>query len=244
MRKLSERVGRDGDREARERLDREELAQRRVQRALSGPARLSVRRNGSQLHLRIRPAPVRAVMDLVVERGENATMEMIVLAPTLVAVGTAFSFIVFQFSILPTVIVALSALGVLIALFAAFGEAYAGYALTLEDGWVYVRGRGQQGFIAPLKTLDVGRPDAESGRAHGYIAYKPVGIRRQSFWVRLNRTDIEQLTRVVGDELGRAPEIRVDEHERAKPQRTWLDSALWLLMIGSVAAGLGFYYFG
>ncbi|MEL6195705.1 MAG: hypothetical protein AAFQ77_01455 [Myxococcota bacterium] len=243
MPSLGDRVQRDQGEAVRDKLRDVGHARRRVERALSGPSRLKIQNSQSRTRIRFRPARFRGVLDLVMERGAGVSMGMLMMLP-LAGVGVVFAQIFLQPPILYSIAGGLVFLVGAVAVLAAFAEPYAGYSLVLEDGFVYVRGRGQLGYIAPLSTLEVvsavGAGSARSPNPNAYIRYKPASVRTQGFWVRLNRDDTVRLRECIAASLRAAPEIDTDALAPAKPQKTWFDSLLWVVILGcgAVAAYL------
>lgn len=251
MRKLSDRVARDRDRAADKRVRRDRFEARRIERALAGPRRLSIHRAGDRIRIRIRPAPLRAVVDLVAERGAGATMEMAMAFPITI-VGVVFTQIFLQVPLALTLACGMGFLIGAIALLAAFDAPYAGYTLVIEGGWVHVRGRGQLGYIAPLKTVEFSVPQGTShsesvqhvpGTNTNFV-YRPAGKRRLQFSVRLNREDGQRIHDTLSEQLRTAPDIAIDELEHARPQRSMLNLVLTVLLFTAGALAVYLLAFG
>ena len=251
MRKLSDRVARDRDRAADKRVRRERFEARRIERALAGPRRLSIHRAGDRIRIRIRPAPLRAVVDLVVERGAGATMEMAMAFPiTIVGVFLPRSSCR-SLSRLPSP----AGWGFSSALSRCLPPST---LLTRATPWsskmvgCHVRGRGQLGYIAPLKTVEFSVPQGTSHSesvqhvpgTNANFVYRPAGKRRLQFSVRLNSEDRQRIHDTLSEQLRTAPDVAVDELEHARPQRSTLNLVLTVLLFTAGALAVYLLAFG
>lgn len=178
-------------------------------------------------------------------------MEMAMAFPITI-VGVIFAQIFFAFPLALTLTCGMGFLICAIALLAAFDAPYAGYTLVIEGGWVHVRGRGQLGYIAPLKTVEFSSPPgANEGESeqrvpdpNAHFVYRPAGKRRLQFSVRLNREDRQRIHDTLSEQLLTAPDIAIDELERAKPQRSVLNLVLTVLLFTAGALAVYLLAFG
>ena len=178
-------------------------------------------------------------------------MEMVKALPITI-VGVVFAQIFFAFPLALTLAFGTGFLICAIALLAAFDAPYAGYTLVIEEGWVQVRGRGQLGYIAPLKTVEFAVPQGTSRSEseqrvpdpNAHLVYRPAGKRRLQFSVRLNREDRQRIHDTLSEQLLTAPDIAIDELEHAKPQRSTLNLVLTLLFVAAGALAVYLLAFG